>query len=128
MMFEDITAAHIRAWGQPSFGDEHLICGFAGYSLDGKMAALFCAYPIGDKWWVGFDRNEHCTRSVHKQIVRSLDALASVEIDGVQQITEVWAQLDETKPRAREWMEHLGFVQQTASDWVLDIRNRVRKH
>ena len=82
MMFEDITAAHIRAWGQPSFGDEHLICGFAGYSLDGKMAALFCAYPIGDKWWVGFDRNEHCTRSVHKQIVRSLDALASVEIDG----------------------------------------------
>ena len=128
MMFEDITAAHIRAWGEPSFNDEHLICGFAGFSTAGRMACLFCAYPMEDRWWVGFSRNEHCTRSVHKQIVKALDALASVELDGVQQITEVWAQCDESRPRAREWMEHLGFVPVTATDWKLDLRNRVRKH
>lgn len=128
MMFEDITAAHIRAWGERSFGDEHLICGFAGFSSSGRMACLFCAYPLGGRWWVGFSRNEQCTRSVHKQIVKALDALASVEIDGVQQITEVWAQCDESQPRAREWMEHLGFVPFSATDWKLDLRDRVRKH
>lgn len=128
MMFEDITAAHIRAWGEPSFNDEHLICGFAGYSNEGRLAALFCAFPADGKWWVGFDRNEHCSRSVHKQIVKALDALASVEIDGERQISEVWAILDETKPRAREWMEHLGFEQMTATEWKLDISGRARKH
>jgi hypothetical protein len=65
---------------------------------------------------------------VHKQIVKALDALASVEIDGVQQITEVWAQCDESQPRAREWMEHLGFVPFSATNWMLDLRDRVRKH
>lgn len=128
MLFEDITAAHIRAWGLHSFGDEHLICGFAGFSNEGKLAALMCAYPVGDRWWVGFDRNEHCTRAVHAQALKAIDAIASVQIDGVQQVTEIWARPDLTKPRAQEWMEHLGFVEMTATDWKLDLRNRVRKH
>ena len=128
MKFQDITATHIQAWGEPTFNDEDLICGFAAYSDDGHLAALFCAFPVDGRWWVGFDRNEHCSRSVHKQIVKALDALASVEIDGERQITEVWAYLDETKPRARAWMEHLGFVQMTATEWKLDISNRARRH
>jgi len=127
MMYEDVTPAHFRAWGLPIFDDEHLICGFAGYSNEGRMACLFYAYPIGDRWWVGFDRNEHCTRAVHKEILRALDVLAAVEIDGEKQITELWAQCDEAKPRAREWMEHLGFVRVTDADWKLDLRGRVRK-
>jgi hypothetical protein len=119
--YEDITAAHIREWGETIIPDDNLICGFACRDATGRLAALFCAFPFEGRWWATFDRNERCTLSVHRQVLKALDALAAVDIDGKQAITELWALCDEARPRAREWMEHVGFRPVNEMEWKLGL-------
>lgn len=116
--YEEIESPrHFVEWGEPVIPDQELICGFAARDDAGELAALFVAYPNGGRWWAAFTRNERCVWTVHWEVDDALRTLAKTLVDAGED-GSIWALCDETKPRARAWMEYLGFRPANETEWV----------
>ena len=99
---EELTPEHFVEWGAP-FVPQDLL----GYAIRSELGELVCLgglWIIEGKAWATFDAKGEPPLIVHRLAVTLLREAKKVGI------AEVWAELDETKPKARKWMERCGFV------------------
>lgn len=114
MDYEELSLAHFDEWSHPVGLDPEAMTGFAA-RRDGELVAIACFYCESARWWVAFRRTDRCLPSVHAMTLKALNALRAAKVP------EIWAYLDETKPRAREWMTRLGFMPVTETEWRLGL-------
>ena len=107
---EDLTPEHFVEWGA-AFVPQNLL-GYAVRNAEGFLVCLGGLWIIEGKAWATFDAKGDPPLIVHRLAVT---LLKEAEKAG---ITEVWAELDETKPKAKKWMERCGFVYTNNSDAV----------
>lgn len=114
MDYEELSLSHFLEWEHPVDLDPEGMTGFAA-RRDGELVAIACFYCEDARWWCAFRRTDRCLPSVHAMTLKAFNALRAADV------REVWALLDETRPRARIWMERLGFELVTETEWRLRL-------
>lgn len=116
--YDDLTAGHFEEWGVEVYPDPSRTVGFA-CRRDGVLVAIGCCF-IGDdnRWWASFGGRGEFPHGIHR---KSLDLLHAVGRAGA---SEIRAMLDNTIPRAREWLLRLGFrpADPAETEWILVFR------
>lgn len=118
---EDLTSDHFR-----EFYADFVPKDIVGYALrgdDGKLICLGGIWFIDGNAWATFGSNGSPPPHVHRTGARILKSVAEA---GVR---VVWAELDESKPKARKWLERFGFVHHSYSPegipiWRLELDGR----
>lgn len=116
--YDDLQASHFEEWRVEVFPDPDRTVGFA-CRRDGNLVAIGCCFVDDDnRWWASFGGRGDFPRGIHR---KSMDLLAAVACAGV---TEVRAMLDQSIPRAREWLLRLGFrpADPAETEWILEFR------
>lgn len=121
---ETLHWRHLREWGHDlSATDAQLaatpLVGWAYRNDWGRLVALggvrwegvAADVPIAFMDATAVFRADPRSRRVHRLALTTFDAVMTVE-------TAIYAWLDEDVPRAREWMERLGFAPQENGIWV----------
>ncbi len=107
-----LTQAHLDAWGAEFTADE-----MAGLALvDGdRVLALGGVRWVDGRAWCHFDAVPEASPFVHRAAVHVASAVLSAGE------TTLYAHCDETRPRARAWLERFGFVEQDGGVWVCEL-------
>jgi hypothetical protein len=122
---EDLTSDHFR-----EFYADFVPKDIVGYALrgdDGKIICLGGIWFIEGVAWATFGSVGTPPPHVHRTGAR---ILKSVKEAGVK---VVWAELDESKPNARKWLERFGFEHHSYSSdgipiWRLELDGRPSDH
>lgn len=93
---------HFEEWGAPFIPKD--IVGYALRGDDGNLICLGGIWFIEGNAWATFDSRSKPPLRVHRLAV---SIVKSIRAAGVNVI---WAELDESKPGARKWLERFGFV------------------
>ena len=114
---EELTSRHFVEWGAP-FVPKDLL----GYALrrDGKLICIGGLWLIEGRAWATFDAKPSPPRLVHKLALNLIKEAKRAEIPAI------WAELDESKPNARKWLERCGFEYVSHNDsgipvWRLEL-------
>ena len=111
MKYEAVTAAHLAAWGMEPEGVDTFV-GISRIEDDGAVTAIGGVWLIEGRWIALLEERSPVRHgAVHRLALR---LFARLEAHGID---EVWAELDDSVPRARAWMQRLGFVPTDGSWW-----------
>jgi hypothetical protein len=118
---EDLTSEHFREWGSPFIPQD--IVGYAMRNDDGGLICLGGIWFIDGRAWATFASKEAPPPRVHQHAARLLEEIKNA---GVK---EVWAELDESKPKARKWLERFKFEHHSTNEdgikvWRLALDGR----
>jgi len=115
IVYDNLEERHFIEWGAETYPDPSRVFGFACRRDDDLVAIGCCWVDDDNRWWASFGGREGFPHGIHR---KSLDLFAALRSANVK---EVWAQLDRTIPRAREWLKRLGFqpADPAETEWVL---------
>lgn len=107
-----LTQAHLDAWGA-----EFTIDDMVGLALvDGeRVLALGGVRWVDGRAWCHFDAVPEASPFVHRAAVHVASAVLSAGE------TTLYAHCDETRPRARAWLERFGFVEAEDGVWICGL-------
>lgn len=119
--YEYLTPQHFVEWGMDIRPEE--VTGVALRGVDG-LIAIGGLWWVMDRWWAIFDARGPLPRHVHRAAIKVIEGAVQAGIE------EVWAILDERKPRAEAWLRRFGFEPTGELDadghpiWRLDLGER----
>jgi hypothetical protein len=116
--YDELAPEHFEEWGVDACPHPSRVVGFA-CRRDERLVAIGCCWVDEDnRWWASFGGREDFPHGIHR---KSLDLLDAVGRAGA---TEIRAMLDDTIPRAREWLLRLGFhpADSSETEWKLVLR------
>ena len=99
--YEDLTPAHFREWGV-DWNPEQFV-GIAMREGDELRALGFVRWDEDGHAWAMFDAKPPCPAAVHKRALKMIGALKQAGV------TEIYAEVDPSRPEAMGWIKHFGF-------------------
>ncbi|MAL99409.1 MAG: hypothetical protein CL583_13280 [Alteromonadaceae bacterium] len=123
--YEPLRREHFEGWDEAHKHwvrdvDEGHLVGFAAR----EKSEILCigglyANPDDGRLWAVFSSRGRPPPSVHKVAHKIVEAARTAGA------SEIWAELDETRPRAREWLLRFGFEETAEAGpmtrWRLDL-------
>ena len=111
---------HFVEWGAPFVPND--IVGYAMRGDDGSLICLGGVWFIEGRAWATFDSRGKPPPRVHGLGAKLLQTVKSIGVNAV------WAELDESKPAARKWLERFGFERHSINEigievWRIDLQD-----
>lgn len=120
--YDELAPGHFAEWGIESPHPSRFI-GFA-CRRDDRLVAIGCCYVDDeDVWRAVFSGREDFPHGIHR---KALDLFRALTRAGV---TEIRADLDTAIPKAREWLQRLGFTpaDPAETEWILGLHPTGRR-
>jgi hypothetical protein len=116
--YDELAPQHFEEWGAEVVPHPSRVVGFA-CRRDERLVAIGCCWVDDEnRWWASFGGRNDFPPGIHR---KSMDLLKAVGLAGAK---EIRAMLDDTIPRAREWLLRLGFrpADPAETEWILVFR------
>lgn len=122
MTFEDLESPrHFVEFGGLPALEANTFVGFAARDDEGQLAAIACAFLADGRWWAVFGRSEKARLTPSNRVALILAVETLIVGFAKAGIKELRAELDDTKPRARDFLEHMGFCPVSDTEWVCEL-------